>query len=129
MTHQAKITRRYIMEMFAIMALYLVTLVGSLHFIERLQKGALQTALVLSPMIPVLLTILVIVRHIRRVDEYCRQQTLESLSIAAAVTAGWTFGYGFLEGIGYPRLSMFCVWGVMGFVWAVVALGRSLVGR
>ena len=129
MTHQTKIARRYIIEMVAIMALYSATLVGSLHFVERLQKGALQTAIVLSPMIPVLLTILVVIRHIRRVDEYCRQQTLESLAIAAAVTAGWTFGYGFLEGIGYPRLSMFWVWGVMGAVWAMVGVARVVAGR
>ncbi len=129
MTHQTKIARRYIVEMLAIMALYSVTLLGSIHFAERLPKGALQTTVVLSPMIPVLLTILVVVRHLRRVDEYCRQQTLECLAIAAAVTAGWTFGYGFLEGIGYPRLSMFCVWGVMGAVWAIVAMARCALGR
>ncbi len=127
--YQETINRRYVGEMLATMVLYIVVLSGSLHIAERLPKGAMQTAVVVTPMIPVLLTILVVIRHIRRVDEYVRQQTFENIAIAAVVTAGWTFTYGFLEGVGYPRLSMFWVWGVMGAVWAIAAIARSVLRR
>jgi hypothetical protein len=48
---------------------------------------------------------------------------------AGAVTAGLTFTYGFLEGAGFPKLSMFWVWGLMGGTWAAVAGLRCLVSR
>ena len=51
------------------------------------------------------------------------------MAIAAAVTAGWTFTYGFLENAGYPRLSMFIVWPVMGAVWGLLACIDTLRHR
>ena len=42
---------------------------------------------------------------------------LENLSFAG--TAVLTFSYGFLEGLGYPRLSMFSVWPIMAVLWIV----------
>ena len=75
-------------------------------------------------MLPILLAIWAIVRQVRRSDEFIRKTTMEHIAIAAAVTAGWTFTYGFLENAGYPRLSMFTVWPVMGAVWG----GLTIVG-
>ena len=42
-------------------------------------------------------------------DEYQRATYLETFAIGAAVTAGVTFTFGFLENAGFPRLSMFTV--------------------
>ena len=36
---------------------------------------------------------------------------------------------GFLENAGYPRLSMFTVWPVMGAVWAVLAIAENARNR
>jgi hypothetical protein len=52
-------------------------------------------------------------------DEFQRLRALESIAVAAAVTAGLTFTYGFLEGLGFPRLSMFWVWGITGITWGL----------
>ena len=30
-----------------------------------------------------------------------------------------TFSYGFLEGLGYPKLSMFTVWPILAVLWVV----------
>ncbi|MFT3691402.1 hypothetical protein [Paenirhodobacter sp.] len=50
---------------------------------------------------------------------------LKAPAIAFAGTALITFGYGFLEGTGLPRLSMFAVWPLMGTIWFIcVMLGR-----
>ena len=62
-------------------------------------------------------------------DFFIRKTTLEHIAIAAAITAGWTFTYGFLENAGYPRLSMFTVWPVMGAAWGLLAIVDNLRHR
>jgi hypothetical protein len=123
-THEWRIQLRYMIEMLAAFLFYAVVLVISID-VGRPMRAGLERALIeVSPMVPVLVVIAVIARHFRRLDEYCRLRALESMAISFAVTAGWTFTYGFLENSGFPRLSMFTVWEVMGPVWALVAIFR-----
>jgi len=119
----------YFKELGGAMALYALVLVGALSYGQTLPPGALQTAIYVSPMLPFLLAVWAIVRQIHRSDEFIRKTTLEQIAIAAAVTAGWTFTYGFLENAGYPKLSMFTVWPVMGAVWGVIAVVENLRNR
>jgi len=121
--------RKYFLEMGAVLALYLVTLVVSIRLGEKMEPGTGRTLLLLTPVIPVLLTVWVLVRQFSRMDEFVRLRSLEAFSVAGAITAGLTFTYGFLEGAGFPRLSMFWVWGVMGFSWGTVSCWRSLFKR
>ncbi len=121
MNQKAKILQYY-KEMMGALVLYAVTLVVALSVGQRMAPGPAQTALFVSPMLPFLLGVWAVARQIRRSDEFIRKTTLERLAIAAAVTAGWTFTYGFLENAGYPRLSMFVVWPVMGAVWGTLAI-------
>lgn len=121
--------RRYYLEMSAVMALYIVTLVGSIRLGESMAPGTGRTLLLLTPVIAVLLMVWVLVRQFSRMDEFVRLRSLEAFSIAGAITAGLTFTYGFLEGAGFPRLSMFWVWGVMGISWGAVSCWRSLFSR
>ena len=127
--HEHKICVRYIGEMLGAFFLYALVLVVSIDVGRPMPQGIGRTLVLVSPMLPFLLVVWTVVRQIRRVDEYQRLQVLENIAIAAAVTAGWTFTYGFLENAGFPKLSMFNVWPVMGFVWAGIAMGRSLVAR
>jgi hypothetical protein len=122
-------TRKYRLELGAAMALYIGVLYGSLTIGRSMPEGLGRTLLMLSPAIPLMLSVWAIARHFRRMDEFVRLRSLESLAIAAAVTAGLTFTYGFLEEAGFPKLSMFWVWGVMGGTWAVVTWTRCLVNR
>jgi hypothetical protein len=123
--HERKIIVRYLAEMLGAFFLYALVLVISIDLGRHMPKGIGRTLLLVSPMLPFLLVVWAVVRQIRRSDEYIRLQTLENIAIAAGVTAGWTFTYGFLENAGFPLLSMFNVWPVMGFVWAIVAIVRS----
>ena len=109
--------------------LYLLVLVLALTVGKDMQPGVAQTALFVSPMIPFMLAVWAIVRQIRRSDEFIRKTTLEHIAIAAAVTAGWTFTYGFLENAGVPRLSMVTVRPVMGAAWGVLAIADNLRHR
>lgn len=114
--------RTYLRELFGSIAIYAGLLVPSLYYGQDLSQGPLRTAVLVSPMAGFTLVIWAIARHVGRIDEYQRSVTLQTFSIAAALTAGATFTYGFLENAGYPRLSMFWVWGVMGCAWLVVCM-------
>jgi len=117
-SHERKVYFRYAAELLGTMLLYAVVLIIAIDVGNPMKKGLAKTLVMIAPMGPFLLMIWVIARVLRRVDEYERMRTMESIVIAAAVTAAWTFTYGFMEIAGYPRLSMFTVWPVMGAVWA-----------
>jgi hypothetical protein len=68
-------------------------------------------------------------RHLGRIDQFQRRRLLETFAIAAAITAGLSFSYGFLETAGFPRLSMCTVWMVMGGSWGLVACVRGRLAR
>ena len=48
-----------------------------------------------------------------------RRIHLEALALAFVGTALLTFTYGFLETTGFPKLSMFFVWPLMGAFWVI----------
>jgi hypothetical protein len=121
--------KRYRLELGVAMVVYAAVLVASIHFGRPMPAGTARTLLLLSPAIPLVFAIWAIVRQFGRMDEFVRLRTLESFAIAGAVTAAVTFTYGFLEGMGFPKLSMFWVWPLQGSVWFLVACGRCLVSR
>ena len=109
--------------------MYVVLLVASIAIARPMPDSPLRTALLVLPMLGFALMIRAIVRHVARIDEYQRLRMLESLGIAFAITGALTFSYGFLETAGFPRLSMFSVWIVMGASWGLVNLVRKWSGR
>jgi len=127
--HEQKVARAYQIELWTSIAVYAVLLIGSIKLARPMPEGALRTALLVLPMLGFALMLRAIVRHVARIDEYQRRRMLESIGIAFAITGAATFSYGFLETAGFPRLSMFTVWIVMGTSWAVVNLVRRWSGR
>jgi hypothetical protein len=121
--------RRYNLELGVSMLLYVGILFGSITLAKPLEPGHARTLLLLSPLLPVLLAVWAIARGFRRMDEFVRLRSLESVAIAAAVTAGWTLTYGFLESAGFPKLSMFWVWPIMGAVWGLHSCLRLVTSR
>ncbi len=121
--------RKYQLELGASMLLYSGVLIGSLYLAKPMEAGWERTLLLLTPGLPVFLAVWAIARHFRRMDEFMRLRSLESLAVAAAITAGLSVTYGFLESAGFPKLSMFWVWGVMGLVWGAHACLRCLFTR
>jgi len=119
---------------FALMLIGLAAYVAALFGLQLLLVGWVEDdtariAVSLVPMLPAIFLCGVIVRAIRDMDELQRKVQFEALALAFAGTALITFGYGFLEGAGLPRLSMFIVWPVMATFWVVgVLLGRVRYG-
>jgi hypothetical protein len=121
--------RKYRFELLGALALYLLVLAGGITLANRMEPGTARTLLLVAPMLPVMLVVWAIVRQFRRMDEFVRLRNLEGIAVAAAVTAGWTLTYGFLEIAGFPKLSMFWVWPVMGAVWFNFNCLRWLLSR
>ncbi len=116
----------YRKELFSALAVYGVLLVGSIELLQHVAVASpWRDALALSPMLAAAAMPWIIVRELRRMDELQLRIQLEALGFAFAGTALATFSYGFLEGLGYPRLSMFDVWPLMAVLWIVgLALAR-----
>jgi len=125
-THEKRVGKAYLRELGGSILLYSVLLIASIRFGRPMDNGVLRLLALLAPMLGFCLMLWAIARHLNRVDEYLRRFLLESFALAAALTAGLTFSYGFLETAGYPRLSMFSVWMVLCGATTLVCLVRSL---
>lgn len=119
----------YLRELGGSLAVYAVLLVAAIRFGRPMEEGVLRTIFLLSPMVGFCLGLWAIARHVNRMDEYLHRILLESVALGAALTAGLTFTYGFLETAGYPKLSMFAVWMVLCGSTGVVTMIRTLRQR
>ncbi len=127
--HEKRVARAYFVELMTALVVYTVLLFAAIRFGRPMQEGWLRTLVLVTPMIGFGMMIRTIVRHVARIDEYQRMRMLENLAIATAITGAVTFTYGFLETAGFPKLSAFYVWIVMGLSVAAVNLGRKVSGR
>jgi len=113
--------RIYVKEMGGALLAYMVLLIVSIKVLQAMPDLA-QSARALIALVPVLPGVGVcwaIVRNLRRMDELQQRIQLEAFAIAFAGTGLITFAYGFLEGIGFPKLSLFVVWPLMCSLWIV----------
>jgi hypothetical protein len=119
-------SRQYVKELATTLVAYGVVLVGSIELLTRVDVARpWRDAIALSPMLPAAAMAWIVLRELRRMDELQRRIQLEALGFSFAGTAILTFSYGFLEGLGYPRLSMFTVWPMLAVLWIVgLALAR-----
>lgn len=127
--HEKRAAKIYMRELIASIALYTLILMAAIHFGRPMEPGVLRTVVLLTPMIGFAAALWAIVRQIQRADEYIRMRLLENVALGAAITAGLTFTYGFLETAGYPKLSMFTVWCVLCLSVAAVQLIRKVLDR
>lgn len=115
--------RRYFVELGSAIIAYGLVLTGSILAIKNgWVEGDWRVPVAILPMLPMGLAAWAILRQLQRLDELQRRQQLEALAFAFAGTAMLTFTYGFLEGVGLPKLSMFYVWPLMAALWFVGGL-------
>ncbi len=118
--------KQYVKELSTTLVVYGAMLVGSIELLSHVQMPSpWRDVVALSPMLACVAATWVILRELRRMDEMRLRIQLEALGFAFAGTALLTFSYGFLEGLGYPKLTMFTVWPVMAVLWVVgIAVAR-----
>jgi len=125
--YEKKINSVYLRELSASLVLYLLVLFSVTWLLKGMPASPLKTALALSPALPVALMFVAIIRHFQRMDEYMRGWLLENVAIAGGITGMFSITYGFLEGIDFPRLSMFVVWSIfMGSAGIIGCLRKWL---
>lgn len=126
----ALLPRRHLVELVAAMLAYALVLCSSIFLLKTGYFSGLSAVLVaLLPVVPCLAACWVVLRQFRKLDEPPLRVHVQALAVACFGTALLSFGYGFLEGLGWPRLSMFVVWPVMALLWAVGAWAASRRSR
>lgn len=110
---------RAVLELVLAITFYVVILIISLKALTHIENQSLKVLVSLLPVLPVILVIWVIIRQFIRFDELQRKIQLQALAISFLGTASLTFSYGFLENIGFPKLTMFIVWPMMGTFWSM----------
>lgn len=127
--HDINTMRQYRKELWSCIAVYMVMLFGSIWIAKGLTEQWMRAAIVLLPAIPAAGVLWVVIRHLRRMDDYVRLIMLEILAISGGFTALLAFSYGFLEGVGFPRLSGFIYYGLFMGTWLVVSMFRKYRGE
>ncbi|MBH3369383.1 hypothetical protein I5R92_19030 [Pseudomonas carnis] len=114
--------KRFPMEFAVILLVYVLCVVVSSVYMSSIPDGVAKIALALLPVIPMIAMAVSIIRRLNAMDEMGRKIQLEALAVAFVCTALTTFSYGFLETAGFPRMSAFMVWPIMGGVWCVATI-------
>ncbi len=113
-------SKQYTKELATTLVVYGLMLTGSIELLQHVSVASpWRDVVALCPMIPAAAVAWIVLRELRRMDELQRRIQLEALGFSFAGTAILTFSYGFLEGLGYPRLSMFTVWPILAVLWIV----------
>jgi hypothetical protein len=105
---------------------YLMFLVGSVTVVAANPSAGWRYWVAALPLIPAAVVVFLVVRQLGRLDELQKRTQMQALGFALAVTGLVTFGYGFLEGAGLPRMSVSLVLPLMAFFWALGVFGLAL---
>ncbi|HEY9181513.1 MAG TPA: hypothetical protein VIO32_12405 [Candidatus Baltobacteraceae bacterium] len=114
------ISKRYLWQMLALLALYVIILFVSIHALQTGQYSPVFRALIAAtPAIPMFGVVAAVIQFMLSVDELQRQVHLEALAIAAGVTAALAITYTFLEGVGLPHSQAWWAFACIDVVWGL----------
>ena len=123
-----KAGRTYLARFVGTLTTYVIVLLASVLILRSFpDPGAVwRIPVALLPVVPAIVLIMVFVRQLRGMDELQRSIQLEALAIGFGGTAVLTFGYGFLQGVGFPLLNWTFVFPLMIGLWGI---GVAIAGR
>ena len=114
-----KANRRYQTEVVVAMVLYMVLMAVVVPILKTQPPLLERVSLAMLPVLPVTWVIWAVIKYLRRADELQRRVHIESLAIAAGVTAFLSLSYGFLEDMaGFPHIPLWWAFMVIDLVWA-----------
>ena len=111
--------RRYNRDVLIALLAYAVLLAASGYIVGANRDADWRYAVAVLPMVPAAFVAVAWVRYYRTVDELQQRIALEALAFAFGGTALITFGYGFLDAAGLPRISWWWVWPLMAILWII----------
>ena len=108
---------------------YLMILVGSVTVVSANPIADWKYAVAVLPLIPAGVVVWLVVRQLGRLDEVQKRTQMQALGFSMAATALVTFGYGFLESAGLPRMSATFVLPLMAAFWGLGLVALALRHR
>lgn len=118
--------KRFAYEFTAALGLYIALLVASIWaqaFWEL--SGTSRIIVAIVPMAGCVALLWAVMRAALNMDELERQIQFEALAFAFVGTALLTFGWGFAENVGAPKLPAFGVWPIMAALWCAGTIVSS----
>lgn len=109
---------------FAILA-FLMFIAGSVTVVQANASVSWRYYVAAAPVVPAGLVIWLFVRALGRLSEMQKRMQVQALGFTLASTALLMFGYGFLEGIGWPPVNGTFVLPLMALLWGV---GMIVIG-
>lgn len=118
---QKQVRQRYIRELIWAMIAYFAILVASISILKQgwIQMNWFIIIISVAPTLPVALVLLAIMRALRNSDELQQRIQLYATALSAALTGFITFGYGFLENVGFPKFPTFLVFPLLIGLWGI----------
>jgi hypothetical protein len=112
--------QRYLRQFFFAMFMYIVTLITSVMLLRNYElTGGWQILISLVPALPVIFIVLALMRLLKDSDELQQRLNLLAVTFSAVMTGLLTFGYGFLENIGFPKLPTFAIFPMLFVFWGI----------
>lgn len=121
-----KAGRGYAVEFGIAMLAYVVVLLGSVWLLNMNPQSPWRFAIALTPVVPAVFALVAFVRFLGRMDELQRRIQFDAIALSFGATAILTFAYGFLEGVGFPRLSWIWILPLMVMLWGLGAALASM---
>ena len=101
------------------MLAYLMVLVGAVTLIEANPNASWRLYVAALPAVPAVIGLVIFVRALMRLDDTQARIQLYAFGMAVGATALTSFGYGFFEGVGLPRLPLTAVLPVTAIFWGL----------
>lgn len=111
--------RAYLIEIVATMALYVAAVPVRSWLAGQAPTPALAAAAKVLPALPIWLTLWVVWRHYRRIDEFERLKMLKTIAAAFGVGSCLIVTYSFLADAGLPPLALTWAWPTLAVTWAI----------
>lgn len=121
-----KAAKEYTVQFSSAMVGYVLVLFASTYIIKADPDAWWRVPLAVAPVVPAFFALLSFIRYLGRMDELQRQIQLEAIAFGAGATAILSFGYGFLENVGFPDISLIFVLPLLVALWG---LGACIASR
>jgi hypothetical protein len=111
--------RRYFVEFGTAMVAYVLIVLASTYVCNTGIGNPLRTIVALTPLLPMVVVFVAIVRYLLSIDELQRQIHVESAALAAGIVALLSLTYGFLETVGFPKPSSWFTYSALMIAWGI----------
>lgn len=120
--------KRYRRQMLVGAITYCGVTLASVTILKKagIENLGLRTLIALLPMVPVAWVGGIILRFTRSLDEMQQKIQFEAIVFSAVTTGLLTGAYGFMEGVGYPKLDTVWILPMLMVLWVV---GQLLARR